>query len=64
MTKIKKLDNLDIFEKVFLSMIEYPSMRWNLKRMIDNQDKVDFAELDVKLRKLEYEISKKKGKEV
>lgn len=57
--KIPSSVQLEIFETVFLHLIEHPSTRWKLKAMIDSRDKVDQAELDLKLRKLELEIIKK-----
>lgn len=53
---------LEIFETIFLHILEYPSMRWQLLKMIESQDRVDDAELDLKLRKLELEIIKKEKK--
>lgn len=47
---------LEIFETVFLYLLERPSMRWMLRSMIESRDKVDQAELDLRLRKLELEI--------
>jgi len=52
---------LEIFEKILMRIVENPSSRWNIKRIIDSRDRVDFAELDLKLRKLELEIIKKGG---
>jgi len=51
---------LDIFEKIFLNLLEIPSMRWKLKDMIESRDKIDNANLDLRLKKLELEIFKKK----
>lgn len=66
MCRIKRISpslQLDIFEMVFLHLLDYPSMRWSLKKMIESRDRVDEAELDLKLRKLELEIiqTKKEG---
>ncbi len=47
---------LDIFEKIFLDLLESPSVRWELKKMIEHYDKVDFAEVDFKLKKLSAEL--------
>jgi len=55
-SKINTKTQLDIFETVFLFLLEKPSMRWQLKKMIESRDRVDEAELDLKLRKLELEI--------
>ena len=56
-------NQLDIFEAIFLYMIEKPSLRWKLKKMIESRDKVDFARLDLELRKMELEILRR-NKEV
>ena len=61
--KITPKTQLDIFEAVFLNLLEHPSMRWKLLKMIESRDRVDNAELDLKLRKLELEIIQKEGKE-
>ncbi len=52
---------IEIFTKVFLEMIEVPSLRWKLKSMIDSLDNVDNAALNLNLRKLELEIIKEGG---
>ena len=52
------MNELDIFEKIFLEFLEIPSMRWKIKSMIEKYDDVDFAELDLKLQKLDLEIRK------
>jgi len=59
MLKINSNLQLEIFETVFLYLIEKPSMRWSLLKMIESRDRVDNAELDLKLRKLELELTKK-----
>jgi len=59
--KISPKLQIEIFEMAFLYMIEKPSLRWRLKSMIDSRDRVDEAELDLKLRKLELELIKQKG---
>ena len=59
MVKINSKLQLEIFEAVFLHLLEYPSMRWNLKSMIESRDRVDNAELDLILKKLELEIIQK-----
>ena len=59
MVKITPNTQLDIFETVFLQAIEVPSLRWKLLKIIESRDRVDNAELDLKLRKLELEIIKK-----
>lgn len=59
--KVSPQMQLDIFEMVFLYMIEKPSMRWKLKSLIDSRDNVDNAEVDLKLRKLELDLMKKNG---
>lgn len=61
MIKLTPKTQLDIFEMVFLRILEHPSMRWSLKKMIESRDKVDNAELDLMLRKLELELLKKEG---
>ena len=43
--------DFDVFEKVFLEFLEIPSLRWKMKDMIQKYDDVDFAELDLKLKK-------------
>lgn len=64
MIKINSETQLDIFEVVFLSLLEVPSMRWKLLAMLESRDRVDEAELDLKLRRLELElIDNKKGEE-
>lgn len=52
---------IDIFESVFLHLLDHPSMRWKLKKMIESRDNVDNAELDLRLRKLELDIIQKGG---
>lgn len=52
---------LDIFEDILLRLIDIPSDRWRLMRMLESQDKVDNAELDLKLKKLELELLQKGG---
>lgn len=62
MCRIKRISpslQLDIFEMVFLHLLEYPSMRYKLTAMIESRDRVDNAELDLKLRRLELEIIQK-----
>jgi hypothetical protein len=61
--KISPQLQLEIFETVFLHLVEYPSTRWKLKSMIESRDNVDQAELNLNLRKLELEIIQK-GEEV
>lgn len=57
-TKITPDTQLDIFEVVFLGLLERPSIRWKILKMLESRDRVDMAELDLKLRKLELEIIK------
>lgn len=57
--KITPKIQLDIFEMIFLHLLEYPSMRYKLSAMIESWDRVDEAELDLKFRKLELEIIQK-----
>jgi hypothetical protein len=59
--KVSPKLQLDIFENILIVMLEKPSMRWRLLKMIESRDRVDEAELDLKLRKLELEIIKQKG---
>lgn len=54
---------IDIFERVFLYAIEIPSFRWKMKRMIKSCDRVDFAEVNLKLKRLEIELAQKNGGE-
>lgn len=61
--KIPSNLQLEIFETVFLHILDYASLRWQLKKMVESRDRVDEAELDLKLRKLELEIIKKEEKE-
>lgn len=59
MCQIKRINpdlQLEIFEMIFLYAIEVPSFRWKLKDMIESRDRIDEAELDLKLRKLELEV--------
>ncbi len=67
MCQIKKINpslQLEIFETIFLYAIEIPSFRYKLMEMLESRDRVDEAELDLKLRKLELEIiTKQKGEE-
>ena len=63
MIKINSNTQLDIFEIVFLNLLEYSSMRYKLTAMIESRDRVDEAELDLKLRKLELELIQKNGGE-
>jgi hypothetical protein len=52
---------LEIFETVFLHMIEYPSTRWSMKRLIEARDKLDFAQVDLMLKQVEFEIQERGG---
>lgn len=52
---------LKIFETVFLHMIEYPSTRWSMKRLIEARDKLDFAQVDLQLKQLDFEIQERRG---
>jgi len=64
MCHLKRIDanlQLEIFEMIFLYAIEIPSFRYKLTAMIESRDRVDEAELDLKLRKLELEIINQKG---
>ncbi len=61
MYKINPKTQLDIFEIVFLHLLEYPSMRYKLMDIIESRNKVENAELDLELRKLELEIIQKGG---
>lgn len=61
MLKLSPETQINIFEIVFLHLLDYPSMRWRLAKMIESRDRVDEAELDLKLRKLELELLKKEG---
>ena len=57
---IKKItidQQLEIFERVFFILIETPSFREHLRAMIDSREKVDLAEVDLKLAKLSVEIN-------
>jgi hypothetical protein len=62
MEKISPKKQLEIFEAMFLYMIEKPSMRWQLLKMIESRDRVDNAELNLQLRKLELEIMQENNK--
>jgi len=53
-------NKMDIFEEIFLFLIDVPSIRWKLKKIIDSKDTVDFASLNVSLNKLELEIIRRK----
>ena len=64
MIKINTETQLEIFEMVFLHLLEYPSMRYKLQDMLGSRDRVDEAELDLKLRKLELELIQKNGGEI
>lgn len=46
---------LAIFEEIFLMLIEKPSMREMLKRMIESKERVDMAEVNLMLAKLAAE---------
>lgn len=59
MIKIDTETQLDIFENIFLTLLDRPSFRWQILKMIESRDRVDEAELDLKLRKLELEIIQK-----
>jgi len=59
--KINPSTQLDIFEIVFLHLLDYPSMRLKLKKLIESRDNIDNAELDLKLSKLELELIQKGG---
>ena len=61
--KIDFKTQLEIFEKIFLYFLEYPSLRWQLKKMVESQDRIDEADLDLKLRKLELEIIERRNNE-
>ncbi len=59
--KIDPSAQLDIFETVLMHLLDFPSMRWKLRKMIESRDNVDNAQLDLMLRKLELEIIHKEG---
>ena len=61
MKEISRDLQLEIFEKVFLEIIETTSLRWKLQEMIESRNGVDQAELELKMRKLELEIIQKGG---
>lgn len=63
MIEIDTETQLDIFENIFLTLLDRPSFRWQILKMIKSRDRVDEAELDLKLRKLELEIIQKGGNE-
>ena len=54
---------LDIFEQVFFQLLEIPSYRDQLKKMIIAAENADLAEVDYKLTLLAYEILERKEKE-
>lgn len=61
--KINTDMQLDIFEKVFLELIERPIYREHLKRMLLAAEQVDMAKADFMLKKLDLEIMERKQKE-
>jgi hypothetical protein len=63
--KISSSLQLEIFEEIFLYMLDYVLMREKLKAMLESRDRVDEAELDLKLRKLELELlQNQKGEDI
>ena len=62
MRKITEEEQLNIFQEVFLTIIEIPSMRMYLQKMIESRDRVDMAEVNLMLTKLAVELhNQKKG---
>lgn len=59
--KIPTSKEIAVFESVFLYAMDIPSFRWKIKKMIESYDKVEFAEVNLKLKKLEIELSQKNG---
>ena len=60
MKNITEQEQLDIFQEVFLTIIEIPSMREYLKKMIDSRERVDMAEVNLMLTKLSVELHNRK----
>ena len=56
MRKITEEEQLNIFQEVFLTIIEIPSMRMYLQKMIESRDRVDMAEVNLMLAKLSLEL--------
>ena len=56
MKKISEDEQLAIFQEVFMSIIEIPSMRRYLQRMIESRERVDMAEVNLMLCKLAVEL--------
>jgi hypothetical protein len=59
--KISPTLQLEIFETVFLHLIEYPSMRYKIQKILDSRERVDQAELNLRLKRLELEIVHREG---
>ena len=54
--KISPLMQLEIFETVFLHLLDYSSMRYKLLKIINSRERVEQAKLDLDLKKIEVEI--------
>jgi len=65
MRKISEDEQITIFQEVFLTLLEIPSMRKKLQEMIESRDRVDMAEVNLMLAKLATEVfNNKKEREV
>ena len=56
MKEISVDEQLEIFDHIFFTLIETPSMRDQLKGIIESRERVDFAEVDLQLAKLAVEL--------
>ena len=56
MRKISEDEQITIFQEVFLTLLEIPSMRKKLQEMIESRDRVDMAEVNLMLAKLSLEL--------
>lgn len=49
----------EIFEEMFITLLEFPSMRYMMKKLIESRERIDQVQLDKKLTLLELEILKR-----
>ncbi len=64
--KTKEKDIIDmqyeIFEDMFITLLDFPSMRYMMKKLIESRERIDQTQLDIKLKRLELEILQKEDK--
>jgi len=52
----------EIFEEMFITLLDFPSMRYMMKKVIESRERIDQTQLDIKLKRLELEILQKEKK--